>query len=35
MAQVAESGLINLFPEGAGELGIKADELPKVRFGHR
>ena len=31
MAQVAESGLINLFPEGAGELGIKADELDKLK----
>ena len=31
MAQVAESGLINLFPEGASEIGVKADELEKLK----
>jgi len=31
MAQVAESGLINLFPEGASEIGVKSDQLEELK----
>lgn len=31
MAQIAESGLINLFPEGASEIGVKSDQLEELK----